>query len=530
MLGHVKELVVVLGLAVAMFALARPICLNFMFPEDFRRRRNSWLLLTIVAFLSPSFWIYIIVAAFVLAWNARRDSNPASIYLLAYSIIPPIYLYVPVVAINQLFPMTEARLLALVLLLPLALRLLSRNNGTLASKWTGFDLMVVMYVLLQIVISAPYDSTTTTMRQAFLLSIDILVVFYVFSRALARREALVDAMAVFVLVSSVYAAIGIFESFKGWLLYEQLGPAWGAGHPDFSFLMRGDSLRAQASAGHSLTFGYTLTIALGFWLHLRRFVDSKWARWLGTLLLCVGIFVSHSRGPWLAAVLVYFAYLVLSPAGASGFIKGTTGMLVIFGALAVTPFGGRIIDILPFIGSADQGTIAFRQQLAEESWRLIQQNPFFGDPFVLSQMEDLRQGQGFVDMMNAYAAIALLTGLTGLALVMGFLVGPAVRGFRALKAIRASDPDFSSLGAALVACMIASLFFMATASIDWIEYVLAAMLCAYASAVRSEYFEAPSYEGHQTPITAAAVGKGRTFGRPLRAPSSSINRVIRNRP
>jgi O-antigen ligase len=390
--------------------------------------------------------------------------------------------------------------------------------------------LVVSYLLLQIVVAVPYESTTNTMRRAFLLSIDILVVFYVFSRALTRREALVDAMAVFVLCSSVYAAIGIFESLKGWLLYEQLGPAWGAGHPDFSFLMRGDNLRAQASAGHSLTFGYTLTIALGFWLHLRRFLASKWARWAGTLLLCLGIFVSHSRGPWLAAVLVYFAYLVLSPAGASGLIKGLAGMLVIFAVLALTPAGGRIIEILPFIGSVDQGTIAFRQQLAEESWHLIQQNPFFGDPFVLSQMEDLRQGQGFVDMMNAYAAIALLTGLTGLALVIGFLVGPAIRSFRALKSIRSSDPDLSSLGAALVACMIASLFFMATASIDWIEYVLAAMLCAYASAVRFEFFEAMPDARRGSPITATVVGKQRSFVRPLGAPPSSVDRAVRNRP
>jgi hypothetical protein len=192
--------------------------------------------------------------------------------------------------------------------------------------------------------------------------------------------------------------------------------------------------------------------------------------------------------------------------------------------------GIRIIEILPFIGSADQGTIAFRQQLAEESWHLIQRNPFFGDPFVLSQMDDLRQGQGFVDLMNAYAAIALFTGLTGLVLVLGFLVGPAIVCFKALRGIRSSDPEFSSLGAALVACMIASLFFMATASIDWIEYVLAGMLCAYASAVRSELFEAPSYSRHGSPITAAVVAKQRTFARPLGPPPSSIDRAVRNRP
>jgi O-antigen ligase len=195
---------------------------------------------------------------------------------------------------------------------------------------------------------------------------------------------------------------------------------------------------------------------------------------------------------------------MLSPAGASGLVKGLGGMLLLFAVLAVTPIGSRIIEVLPFFGTGDQSTIVYRRQLAEESWRLIQQNPFFGDPFVLSQMEDLRQGQGIIDLMNAYAAIALFTGLTGLALVIGFLVGPAVRSFRALKSIRSWDPDFSSLGAALVASMVASLFFMATASIDWIEYVLAAMLCAYAGAVRAAFFEVPSTQSHRSPMNAAA--------------------------
>ena len=483
MLQAVKDLLVILAIALTVFAFARPACLRFMAPEDFTRRRNVWLALTVGAFLIPTFWLYVPFAAALLIWAARRDSVPASIYLLAYAVIPPISLYVPVVGINQLFGLTQARLLSLVVLLPLALRLYARNEGGTTRAWTVFDVALVAYLTLQVVLALPFESSTNTLRRAFLLVIDFLLVFYVFSRGVVRREDLVDAMAVFVVCAAIYATVGIFESLKGWLLYEQVGPRWGVSN-DGAFLMRGDSLRAQASAGHSLTFGYMLTVAFGFWLHLRNHVDAKSLRWGTTLLLCLGIYASHSRGPWLSAVIVYFVYLLLSPAGASGLIKGATAALLVAGVIAITPIGTKIIDVLPFIGSSDQANVAYRQQLATESWRLIMQNPLLGDPFVLAHMEDLRQGQGIIDLMNAYAAVALFSGIVGLALFATFIAGPAVRAFAWLRRLRAADPDLSSIGAALVASMVASLFFMATASIDWVEYVLAGMLCAYVMVAR----------------------------------------------
>ena len=476
---HIKELIVVMGIAIAVFLAARPLCLAFMRSEDFTLRRNVWFALTVCAFLSPSFWLYVLVAVAVLGWAGRRDSNPAALYLVAFGVIPPVTIYIPVVGINTLFALSQARILGLVLLLPLALRLFSVNEGGLARRWIALDWLLVAYLLLQLAIVSPYETVTASMRRGFLLSIDTLLVYYVFSRALLSRRALVDTMAAFVMVGAVYASIGIFESFKGWLMYEQIGLDWGSPPKVFSFLGRGGFLRAQASAGHSLTLGYILCVAFGFWLYLRTHIGSPTARFLTTALFCVGIYATHSRGPWLTAVVVYLVYLFIAPGGKPAFFKGIAALVLFLGGLALTPFGERAIATLPFIGTLDQDTVIYRQTLAERSWQLILQNPFLGDPFVLRNLADLRNGLDFVDLMNAYAAVALFYGFVGLGLFVVFFTLAMGRAYLRQRQLRAWAPDLSGIGASLVACMFASLFFMATASIDWVEYVLAGMLSSY---------------------------------------------------
>jgi hypothetical protein len=506
MFANIKELIVVMALAMTVFALAKRTCLDFMRLEDFVRRRNLWLALTVCAFLSPSFWLYVGVAAVASTWAARRDPNPVSLYLLLFAVIPPLAIYIPVVGVNQLFALSQSRLLALVVLIPLSLRMFAVNEDGIARKWTALDIAVVSYVLLQIALVVPYETVTNTMRRGLLMIIDLLVVYYAFSRALIRRTALVDAMVVFVLVGAISATVGIFEWARGWLLYERIGPTWGA--PNLgAFLMRADSLRAQASAGHSLTFGYVLTVALAFWLHLRTYVASRMARWSTTALLCVGIYVSQSRGPWLTGIVVYFSYLLLSPGGAGAFFKGVFSAVVLAVGLAFTPVGSKVIALLPFVGTVEQSNVEYRQTLATESWRLIWQNPIFGDPFVLRQMEDLRQGQGIIDLMNGYATVALFSGLTGLGLLMVVFLGSTIKAFGTLRYFRAFDPDSSSLGAALVAAMAGSLAFMATASIDWVEYVLIGLLCAYGT-LASDPGTAFARQGALRARPTAAFGGG----------------------
>ena len=52
MITNLKAMIVVLAIAMAVFIIAKPICLRFMAEHDFSRRRNVWFALTLAAFIS----------------------------------------------------------------------------------------------------------------------------------------------------------------------------------------------------------------------------------------------------------------------------------------------------------------------------------------------------------------------------------------------------------------------------------------------------------------------------------------------
>ena len=117
--------------------------------------------------------------------------------------------------------------------------------------------------------------------------------------------------------------------------------------------------------------------------------------------------------------------------------------------------------------------------LAEVSWTLIQQHPFFGDPFVASRMESLRGGQGIIDIVNGYLWAALFHGLVGLALLVGFSLLALFRGFAAFRQSK-DDRDAATLGAALLACMVGALVYVATAGYNETLYILFGLSVSYA--------------------------------------------------
>ena len=138
MTGSFKQMVVVLAIAIAIFRFGKPIALLFSTESDFSRRRNVWFALTVTAFLSPSFWLFALVAIPVLAWAGRRDTNPVALYLILLQVIPPIPVEIPVVGINELFSLDNYRLLSFCVLIPTAWRLRKLKD---TARIRGLDAM-----------------------------------------------------------------------------------------------------------------------------------------------------------------------------------------------------------------------------------------------------------------------------------------------------------------------------------------------------------------------------------------------------
>jgi O-antigen ligase len=408
---------------------------------------------------------------------------------LLFFVIPPLEIPIPTLGINRLFELDQVRLMGLTVLFPAAWARVEAAGRGERLHFTAVDALLLGYGLLQLMLLFPYEVVTNTMRRAFLYFLDTYLVYFAFSRLNARRDLLTDSLGALCLSACIFAPLAVFETLRHWLLYIGIGELWGAPNLE-AYLLRGDSLRAQVSTGHAIPLGYVLAMAVGCWMYLRSTQPTKSANPFVFGLLALGIYVSYSRGPWLAAVLVPFVFLALSSRSAANFAKGALVFGAVVGAVLVSPLGPGILANLPFIGTAGQETVEYRQQLAETSWRLIQQNPWFGNPFVMLQMEELRQGQGgIIDLVNAYATVALFYGLVGLALFMGAFVVGLADAYKALRSARAAyELDSVMLGASLIACVVGTLFVMAAGGFAWFQWLLLGLLMAYARAQTAEAF------------------------------------------
>ena len=473
---NIKEMIVVLALGTLTFALGKPTALHFMDEGDFKRRRNVWLLLSAVAFLSPSFWIFVLIAAPALYIGGRKDTNPLAFYLALMNVIPAMGIQIPTsgLGINQLFELDILRLLSFCVLIPAALRIRKAADPDGPRGLQGTDLLLLCYGLLTVVLYvAPDDpnqlyshtSPTNILRQAFLFFTDTYVLYYVASRSCNTRRAIVDALAAFCLACAIMSLTAIFESVKHWLLYTDLYKRWGGGQLELQYLFRAGLLRAVSSTGNAIILGYLLAVALGFWLYLQSQLQRVGPRIAVAALLWLGLLASFSRGPLLAAILMYFTYAALRPGGASRLLKAAIAFVVVAAVILASPAGDKITATLPFMGGhVAQGTLTYREQLLARSWQLIQAHPYLGDQEALSKMQDLRQGQGIIDIVNTYLEVTLFYGFIGLALFLAFIMSALTKTIALIRSPLQPYPDWPVLGANLAACMIGVLLMFADCS------------------------------------------------------------------
>jgi hypothetical protein len=492
MSSHFKALFIVMVITLAVFVLAKPLLTRFTRVEEYARRRNTWLALTLAAFLIPNYWAFVAVAIPIICYAVSKESNPAALYLFLMPALPPVSLDIPTFGlVNQIFPLDHYRLLSLVLVLPAALKLhrtaraSSAGNGHGAAPgfgWLLTDILLLSYAALQVALLMPYESFTAVGRRIVMLILDVLLPYFVISRTCRSRANIVEAMASFATAAAVLAPMAVFEYFKFWLLFASLEETWGAMQLH-NYLTREGHLRATVTMGHSIMLGYSMTMAFGFWLYLQSRVDSRAWRWLGLVTIVAGLVVAMARGPWVGSLAVLVIFLVTGPKAASRTVKGVALFVALAGAVLAPPWGGRFIDFLPFVGTVDEGTVTYRQQIASTSWQLIQQNPLFGSRFFAANMENLRQGEGIVDVLNVYATVALSYGLGGLVLFAGFFIVAGLTCFAVARRSAKDDPDFSLMGSGLLASMVGALVIISTVSnyliVPYLYWSLGALAVAY---------------------------------------------------
>ena len=466
---HLRALLVILVLATSVFAyVQRPAFGIPIATEDLRRRRNLWFGITLLAFLAHNFSVYIVGATILLLVTIKAEKNPLALFLFLLFVVPPFSSKIlGVGAINQLFEINHLRLLSLAILLPAWYFIRKRQDTEPFGRFWA-DRLILCYLFVNAALVFGFGNFTAELRPAILYPfIEIFLPYYVASRSLRSLAAAKDALASLTVSCLVLSIIGVFEFIKHWLLYSSLPDALGVNFGMGNYLGRGDLgvVRALASTGHGIALGYVLVIALLLYQFVQPRDRSPISNTVGSLVLLAGAIAALSRGPWVGLAAGVVVFTLMSANRKRDFSRLLAGTSLVLAIVLISPYRDRVINILPFVGSTDAGSVTYRQMLLESSLLVISQRPWFGGGNYYNELASMGmvQGEGIVDLVNTYLCIALSQGCVGLVLFVGVFVAAGARLFRAWNCAEVS-PEAHLLARSLISALVAMLVTIATVS------------------------------------------------------------------
>jgi hypothetical protein len=462
-----RALVVVLVLASIVFAFSRKaVCEGAVSQHDFVLRRNLWFAITLAAFLSFNFWVFIGISAVIILIGLPRENNRLALFFALMFVVPQISISIPGMGLlDNLFAIDLVRLLALLVLLPTSLALRKRE-GTIAFGRTFPDKLLALYLILQFLLLLKATSGNDAIRRGLFYGfVDVFLPYYVASRLPMNLRQFRDAIAAFTVAVLILAAIGTFEYLKHWLLYQNLATSLSGGKWPWGYLARGEGLRAVATTGQPIPLGYVITVAMALWFYMKMAVPSLLLWRSAMALLIAGLIATISRGPWAGAIAMILMYSACGPTPATRLFKTTlTGGLLFTIALA-TPLGAKIVDLIPFVGTIEPQNAEYRQLFVQQSWIVIKQHPWFGSvDFILAPEFIPLKAQGLLDTLNVFLAIGLFSGFVGIALFAGIILAVGVGTFRAMRNQIGKDPERHLLGRSLFCALFAIVVIINTVS------------------------------------------------------------------
>jgi O-antigen ligase len=485
---YLKALVVILTIGTAVFYFAKPAFTQSLIPvENFDRQRKYWFLITATGFLSLNIWIFFLLLAGILVYVKNKEQNHIAVFFFLLLILPQIKIEIPGFAgIRYFIAIDYLQIVTLFILAPICLKNLASKNDTIKAP----DYFLLAYFLLNVVLLTQYDDAIGIIRYTINITLDVFIPYYAISRGIKNIEAFKALLANFALGGMVVAAVGIFEFFRRWLLYRSFSDNLGLGWAP-EYIQRGDFLRALATSGQPIVFGYVVVVLIGVYIYLGQFIESRVKYMLGLLLLAAAEVASLSKGPWVGLALLA-TLLVFTTKQRSKRLFQSTLLLVVAGFfLASSDIGTKIISYLPFVGTLDEGSTSYRQLVFDTSIQVIGQNPWFGSNDYLLKMEVLRQGQGIIDIVNSYIAVALQSGLVGLLLYVAFFLSIFKACYLATTSRSKGDTD-QLLGRVLLSIMASILLIIGVCST--IFHIQILYVCMFALALA--YARLPSVSPH----------------------------------
>ncbi|HEX7637312.1 MAG TPA: O-antigen ligase family protein [Burkholderiaceae bacterium] len=483
MVYAIKLLFAVLLLCAVVSPLLRRPFRGLIDDKDYWR---CWIVIAgtaIVSFGSMKQVVFVVlvgIGAIIGANLLGRDTRArVTSYWMMVMLYPPISLALGGVAgINRITDLNALRVLAIVLLVPVAVRLMADKHLKVPGAMRLLDLLFISYPLMRLLMVAPYVATTVTVRTFVEILLDIWLPYYCTSRALRNADDVRFMVSRFCLALAWLASVGVMEALLRRNVYSELefivGPVWQTTHR----LMRGPFLRVESTFNTPIIMAFVMAAGHALWTWIGRSgTATRGARLaLGGLFL-VTMAATFSRGP-----LLGWACFVVSMVCLRTLPPYTFGMLVLLAFVAgvgisVTGQDQVIYDGLKTLfGSteADTSSIDYRRRLLTESVALIKQSPLWGVPNYLDALADMRQGEGIIDLVNTYIAVTLGNGVIGLVLFLSPHVAVLAGLLRRLRVYeerpRRAFGTFAATMVAFTVCSLITIF--TTSSFGGMRYLL----------------------------------------------------------
>lgn len=403
---------------IAAIGIATVLC-RITFPESkgiIIRLGLSWGLLTAIAFVVSNPAAYFILTAFVLYQFCPRDIDERLLYYAAMlPAIPGVINWnVPFPGINFLVQLDYIKVLHLVILLPLLLKnhTPSTQPDTSLQKLLKISPYITLYFVIIIILDWRENSFTNAGRH----TLDILwvtgLVVLVFMRCCQTQKSIESLFFGLLMAACFLSVISLFQAATGWKFYTEI--------PRELSTQYGNIYKIHYSRGSFLRTSATMTpIPLGVYMAVATLLLFKFRTQARSLLFIgafAGLFVfsiytTGSRAAFLCMVILFGLYLFFNPK-----LKSIRVPLAFFFVVLLFPFIGVGGSFGSFTEYDPYGTFEYRMRLFSVSLELMKENFLFGLRYYKEHplMEQLIQGQGIIDVVNAYLHIVLRYGFLGL--------------------------------------------------------------------------------------------------------------------
>lgn len=375
-------------------------------------------------------WVPYLALVMIIPLLARSRPEAAALYVIAIVSVP-IMGYKIAIGSIYLFAVGKYLFCALGLLFAYWLR-----KGSTPSGLSRFDLPFLIFLILET--SQARDPTlTNTLRQLVPVIFAIGMPYFLMSRSLNTPEDVRRFVLAIALAGFVMAAVAIIEARLHWLVYKQIDSNLNIE----AFInpygkMRGGVIRAPASFAESTSLGVFLAIAGVAVLGIRSSFSSHRNYLIALGLIGLGLTAANSRNAFIGIALGLLAFDFYRRRYGPLAIKLGVGAALYLIALMAAQFSPYVATMIGR-GEGTQGSTDYRMALLTRGMEEIRKNPVIGTNLknALENLEDLRQGEHIIDLVNGYITYGLTLGYTGIIGLLLFFISLCVAMFAAKRAL-----------------------------------------------------------------------------------------------